>query len=1254
MKRKNSFNRFVFFYKYLQQFVVLVSCILFFFPCLIAQKNNYVFNHLTNENGLLSKSVFAYQDKQGYVWIGTFNGLQRYDGYRFKNYISDLRNPSALQSNTIACVFEDSKNRLWIGTANNGIYTLDRATNKFFKYSDAALKILNRNNPIFSFIEDGNGEIWAKGSVSLYKLNAITNQFEDYFNKFEFSSKSYVNGISTDNKGNVWICNTQVVLMYEIKTKKIFSKNNNPQNLEIFKTNLLPQLIFFDDKNNMLFATLHKNLMCHYNIQTNNIKTFSPKDILAYNGLAKLRRYEADGSIVGLGMCNGKMVYGLNDNGIGIYNPGKQNFDIIPRNENLPYGLHNRYSTYDGCGIMQDNQKKVWLFGDNGIEIFNEQNQAFFVYGNKDFSNTTSLPALEVSDIYQSKKDSSIYVSYYDAIAESGVYKINKNLQIVNHFYFKEPNKSVTIKNQIWSLFEDGNGIIWAPNQDGTILKINPKTRQLTDVKDSALYGNIDVIEKDKNGNIWLGYWHNGLKKIERNTTTVKSFSNNLIYSSPKKMSIASLFFEGDSIIWVGTNGQGLFRFNTLKNQYTEVYTYQSNNTKSISGNFIKSIVEYNADTLLIATDEGINIYNRKQKAFTYLNTKYGFPSNYIIKIKIDSKKNIWVITPSGFCKLNLKNLQVINYGVDDGILNNTLTTAICELFDGRILVGTVKGFFVFNSNNINAANATSSVTLTDIKVYGKDILINTQQPLQLAYKNNSIKIEFSALQFNTSDKIKYYYWLEGIDKDWVLCGNEKAASYNQLNNGKYVFKVKCANSNGAESQKISVLQIIIDPPFYKTWWFMLLEFLLIGFAIFSFAQWRNKNIKQKKMIEDEEQKIKQLETEQLKNQLEIEQIINYFSSSLADKNTRETVLWDVAKNLIGQLNFFDSIIYLWNSDKTKLIKQAGFGSAEFMKEYETEIPEITPELNVVGDVMMSKEPIVIGNIFKVEKYKNRHLHRPSVIAVPIIYNNQFIGVIDSEHPEENFFTTRHLQLLTTIAKMVATKLNSLEIEQQLSKQLAETKMMALQSQMNPHFIFNSLNSINHFILSNDTDNASNYLTKFSRLIRLILDSSRTEWNLLENEIKALELYIQLEAVRFDNTFTYTIDVDYLSIVTTLIPPLIIQPYVENAIWHGLLHKENGNGILKINIWQKNNDLKIMIEDNGVGRGKAAEIKSNKTLLHKSHGMKITAERLDIVNNLHSINAQVEITDLIDDSQNPCGTRVLITMKNKTNASNYN
>lgn len=212
------------------------------------------------------------------------------------------------------------------------------------------------------------------------------------------------------------------------------------------------------------------------------------------------------------------------------------------------------------------------------------------------------------------------------------------------------------------------------------------------------------------------------------------------------------------------------------------------------------------------------------------------------------------------------------------------------------------------------------------------------------------------------------------------------------------------------------------------------------------------------------------------------------------------------------------------------------------------------------------------------------------------------------------------------------------------AKRLAEAEMKSLRAQMNPHFIFNSLNSINTFILKNETDVASEYLTKFSRLIRAVLNNSKNKLVSLEDELDALRIYLELEQIRFNNKFTFSIIIDqYLDTNRVFVPPLLLQPYVENAVWHGLMYKDS-HGSISISAHKQDGEILFAIQDDGIGREKAAEYKSAYELKGKSLGMKITADRIETINQMYKSKAEINIIDLYDTRQQAAGTRVTIKL----------
>ncbi len=275
--------------------------------------------------------------------------------------------------------------------------------------------------------------------------------------------------------------------------------------------------------------------------------------------------------------------------------------------------------------------------------------------------------------------------------------------------------------------------------------------------------------------------------------------------------------------------------------------------------------------------------------------------------------------------------------------------------------------------------------------------------------------------------------------------------------------------------------------------------------------------------------------------------------------------------------------------------------------------------------------------------------------SLPSFFSNQFIAltgillfvviVLMNVGVAAGFFFRQWQTSVEEKAKAEEAKRNTEMELVQIKQEQAAIEMRALRAQMNPHFIFNSLNSINKYILKNEPANASRYLTRFAKLIRLILDNSNSSEVALSDELEALRLYVEMESLRFTNKFVYEITVDdHVNTSTLQVPPLIIQPYVENAIWHGLLHKESG-GRLQISVTTtSDNLLKCTVEDNGIGRKRANQLKSKSATTNKSLGMKLTEERITMLNKYTALNASIQIIDLEIINGDAAGTKVILTI----------
>jgi LytS/YehU family sensor histidine kinase len=419
--------------------------------------------------------------------------------------------------------------------------------------------------------------------------------------------------------------------------------------------------------------------------------------------------------------------------------------------------------------------------------------------------------------------------------------------------------------------------------------------------------------------------------------------------------------------------------------------------------------------------------------------------------------------------------------------------------------------------------------------------------------------------------------------------------------------------------------------------------------------RWRTNVVKRKEMIKTE---IEKLKAEDYKNQFELEQISHYFSSSLADKKTEEEVLWDVAKNLIGRMNYEDCIIYGWNKDKTKMIQKAAYGPKGSPAIISSSDFDVEMGQGIVGHVMETRQPILLHDTTKDSRYRVDDQFRLSEITVPIMHDGELLGVIDSEHSKRGYFSERDIKILTTIATLIGNKLKQLQSEQSLeakkielatiNEQLAEARLSALQAQMNPHFVFNALNSIKRMILDGDDETASRYLSKFALMIRMTLEHSKQIFVTLEDNIAYIRAYLEMEQLRFDDSFAYSIEVDE-NVDTTegFIPSLMIQPLVENAIWHGLMQAE-GEKKIRISFAQNGNRIICAVEDNGIGIRYAEELKKKHRPLHRSVGLENLRKRIKIMNEKYDLGCRLQITDLSDGNNIYNGTKVILEFNSIT------
>lgn len=384
-----------------------------------------------------------------------------------------------------------------------------------------------------------------------------------------------------------------------------------------------------------------------------------------------------------------------------------------------------------------------------------------------------------------------------------------------------------------------------------------------------------------------------------------------------------------------------------------------------------------------------------------------------------------------------------------------------------------------------------------------------------------------------------------------------------------------------------------------------------------------------------------------------VEATLNYFTTSLFGKNTVDDILWDVAKNCISQLQLEDCVIYLLDEERPVLVQKAAYGPKNPVR-FEIRDPiEIPLGRGIVGTVALHGKAEIVGDTSLDPRYIVDDERRYAEITVPIYHKNKVIGIIDSEHSRKYFYNAGHLVLLEKIAAICSSKIGRVFIEEKarkqeqevqlLHKQLAEFRLVTLKSQMNPHFLFNCLNGIYHCILSSEIDKASEYLSNFAKLLRMVLMHSEKNFISLREEVELLGHYLKIEALRTSKPFEFSILIDEgIDPDEYHVPGMLIQPFLENAIWHGLMNKE-GHRTLQIH-WRRQKEEVLLCEilDNGIGRDEALRKRDQG---HISKGMSLCMERVDLYKALFNTTFNIQVLDLYDEDGVPQGTKVNIAFE---------
>jgi LytS/YehU family sensor histidine kinase/ligand-binding sensor domain-containing protein len=1180
---------------------------------------NFRFKTYTTSDGLVHNSVKkCVSDSKGFLWLATENGLSRFDGCQFRNYQHITGDSTSLPVNDLWDIAIDNNNRVYV-SYKSGIAVMDPATGRFtqLEYKNAKIKSEaiawdKKRKILFIFSSSG-----------LLAYHTATKKITETALKIKSPLKLWQ--LYADNDDYLWaLIERKGYYRYDIKKDTAYYYNSYDW----------PIAMYQDMNGRYYLSTWGSGFQVFNNVASENKKEiyqlpFSeiPGTNYVFDGIAECP------SLTG----NDILWVATQTNGIGLFSKSQKKFiHHFPGNlfsGNGPGSPFN-WSIYAG------NDGNLWICGWHGLTKVNTQNQYF---------QSTLLPELHsgfyncVTGIIDDPGDKD---AAWMAVLGNGIahYDKAKN-KITSRFYFDNLDvRKYYLERWPINFFKDSNEVIWSGTYGGFI-KIKKSKPSFIPLSDSGRYCYTVSTYQDSKGFLW----QMGECLFQFNPYTEKKISWEISRYDGKKKYYNGICEGPGGLIYIATT-DGIFALNTTTSQINRFHINYAPTDKTGWEN-VKSLIII--DNILYAgTYNGVvacNLTTQNAQVITSENPPRYIGHNAFYK---DPQNNLWMYCSNGLFRYNTNSHEILQFTTADGVYAHSNDPAYFFEYNGNTYLGARMAYTRFNPAYISSNNNKPTAYITVASVNDNTSTFITEgRPLH--HRQNNISFDFTAIEYNFPEKITFSTMLEGFEGNWSPPAPARNKRYTNLPPGKYTFRVKAFNNNQQEGN-IAFLTFRIKTVFWQTVWFKILaELAVSGIVAFLYL----KRINQLKKRQQEKNKLQQLQLEQYKQELETEQITNFFSGSLIGKENIHEVLNDVAKNLIGKMGFEDCMIYLWNEDKTKLVQHAGHGiKGAIENTNDKEKYHIPAGRGIVGATVQNKQALLINDTAADKRYISADgMIRLSELCVPVMQDEEVIGAINIEQTEKNYFTKHHVQIVSTIATLMANKIKAIEAGAALnqkklelteaSKLLAEQEVAMLRSQMNPHFIFNSLNSVQKYIWENKEEDAAEYLASFAKLMRSILENSRHEFISLQKEIEFLKLYIDLEYRRSNNSFNYIIKIDEsLDTEKILIPPMLLQPFIENAVWHGL-NKKTGKGNLLVHVYRQNGQLVCVVDDDGMGRTASIKNEGGK----KSLGISITQQRIERLIDNTSKSASVTIKDKTENGK-AAGTEVTVILPlQKTN-----
>ncbi len=936
-------------------------------------------------------------------------------------------------------------------------------------------------------------------------------------------------------------------------------------------------------------------------------------------------------------------------NGILVVDCHSTKFNWYTANHPSANGLGNN----DITAITQTGDGKIWIGTRLGLFLWNEQTNHFTKFAHDTIGDKKTVYYNNRIIQIIPDENSNLWISTI-----SGLYYFNTKTNSFTGYFIQtiQPNLN---NNPIACMAMDQKGNLWCGILHAGLFKFDTGSRAFKTIHTSSQFQNIKDLHCGASDVIWMVCSNSGLLKYDINTKKYVQYSHNPFdNSSIATNNLSCIYEDHNHLLWLGTVGKGVDRLTPNAEKFTLIAPH-SGDRYSLPENDITCACESANEALWFGSKNGLIYFNRKTKEYkayyTEENNVNSISSNCINAIARDETNNLWIATDYGLNYFNVKTQTWKRFFHSEKEGNTVPGNLIFDLLvaaDGTLWMATSSGVCHYNPRTARFQSEfnTAAIKLF-IRAYYTYIHEAPDHTFWASTSRNGV------YHFNSKFEIIKHY----TTKDNLLFNH-----VNQI----------CSKSDGTIFMATSKGVLIGNSRRNDGFKNLTINAFRIG-QVHSFCfsdsstLWLSTDIGLVRLIIDSINKIN-----------EAHQFIIADGIRHSNFNTAAAIRLKNGELIFGEL---DGMVW-FNPNTIALNKQIPHAYIATCKAFHNNIiinydkdglPNIDlafdqnfidlemaannfdhPELNQFAYQLIGidKQKIYNGTtntitytnlpsgtyILKIWAANNDGVWNPASADYKIIIETPFWKLIQFRIAGIFIIFVLLILLIRYQFRRIKRKAT---IKNQFERQLAEARLSALTAQMNPHFVFNALNSIQHFIADSDKENALRYLSKFAKLIRMVLHHADKNTISIANELTMIQLYIELEVLRFSNKFTLKIVVsEAISQDLTFIPAMLIQPYVENAIMHGLLNKE-GNGDLEVTMEMQNKLLLIRIKDNGIGRVAAAKIKQSKHIINDSMGMKLTAERMKVLSNLKQFTIAIEVDDRYDSAANPIGTLVTIKLQ---------